>query len=65
MFHELTLHARKSASPDLHFRYTRPDSATIVLSGRNESQDSVRIVLSKTDRKYLLHEGRRRPIRIN
>ncbi|MGN7889878.1 DoxX family protein [Dyadobacter endophyticus] len=62
---ELTLHARNSASPDLHFRYARPDSATIVLSGRNENQDSVRIVLSKINRKYLLNEGRRRPIKIN
>nr|WP_295922272.1 DoxX family protein [uncultured Dyadobacter sp.] len=62
---ELTLRARNSSSPDLHFRYARPDSATIVLSGRNEKQDSVRIVLSKVNRKYLLDEGRRRPIRIN
>lgn len=62
---QLILHARNTVSPDLHFRYTRPDTATIVFTGKNESQDSVRIVLTKVTRKYLLAEGRRKPIKIN
>jgi hypothetical protein len=37
--------------------YQRPDSATIILSGLNETRDSVHVVLRKVDKKYLLKEA--------
>ena len=45
-------------------QYNRPDSVTIVLTGVNQLKDSVHVVLNKVNRKYLLKEGRRKPIKI-
>jgi hypothetical protein len=43
-------------------KYEMPDDSTIVLSGVTDSRDSVFAVLEKIDKKYLLLEGRRKPI---
>ncbi|TXK49271.1 DoxX family protein [Pontibacter qinzhouensis] len=37
-------------------KYTRPAATRIILSGVNEQQDSVYVVLDKLDKKYLLEE---------
>lgn len=48
----------------LVLHYTRPDSTRIVLSGVNEKQDSVYVVLDRRDKKYPLIEGRRHPLKL-
>ncbi|WP_084332307.1 hypothetical protein [Runella limosa] len=40
-----------------------PDS-TLLLTGTNENQDSIRVALSKINKKFLMFEGRRRPVKI-
>ncbi|WP_353132755.1 DoxX family protein [Pseudopedobacter sp.] len=40
------------------------NDSTIVLSGVNEKKDSVHAVLDKVNRKYMLYEGRRKPVRL-
>lgn len=49
---------------NLEFKFSRPDSLTIFLSGKNETGDSIKVILEKTDRKYLIIEGRRKPIKL-
>lgn len=57
---------REYANETLTLHVSRPDSAKIILSGLNENQDSVYVVLDKLNKKYLLNEaqktGRRRGI---
>jgi uncharacterized membrane protein YphA (DoxX/SURF4 family) len=48
----------------LLLQYSRPDSATIILTGVNEQKDSVYIQLSRVVKKYMLFEGRRKPLKI-
>jgi uncharacterized membrane protein YphA (DoxX/SURF4 family) len=48
----------------LLLHYTRPDTSTIILSGVNEKKDSVYIKLNKVVKKYMLFEGRRKPLKI-
>lgn len=48
----------------LVLHYIRPDSSRIILSGTNEKQDSVYVVLDKIDKKYPLIEGRRKPLKL-
>ncbi|WP_207432966.1 DoxX family protein [Sabulibacter ruber] len=43
-------------------RYRKPSAATLVLSGRNERQDSLYVVLDKVEKDYLLYKGRRKPV---
>lgn len=45
-------------------QFSRPDSSTIFLSGIDERNDSISVVLEKIHKKYLLTEGRRKPIKI-
>ena len=40
-------------------RYSRPSATRIVLSGVNEFNDSIYVVLDKSSKEYPLHEGRR------
>ena len=40
-------------------QYTRPDSTTIILSGVNQTRDSIYVVLNKIDKKYPIKLGRR------
>jgi len=44
--------------------YSRPDSVTLLLSGTNGPGDTVHAVLEKINKKYLLIEGRRKPIKL-
>jgi hypothetical protein len=48
----------------LFLKYTRPNDSIIVLSGVNENRDSVHVVLERINKKYLMFEGRRRPVKI-
>ncbi|HKG08051.1 MAG TPA: hypothetical protein VKB19_16425 [Pedobacter sp.] len=50
---------RNYADEKLVLHYSRPDSATILLSGINESRDSVFVLLTKIDKKYPIKLGRR------
>lgn len=45
-------------------KYNFLNDSTIVLRGINEKKDSVYAVLEKINRKYLLFEGRRKPIKL-
>ncbi|WP_254412576.1 DoxX family protein [Dyadobacter diqingensis] len=62
---QIELFGKNDKTEKLHFHYARPDVSTIILSGTDADKDSVRIVLTKVDKKYLLKEGRRKPIKIN
>jgi len=44
--------------------YTQINDSTIVLKGINEKKDSIYAVLDKINKKYLLFEGRRKPIKL-
>ncbi len=44
--------------------YSRPNDSTILLSGVNERNDSIQVVLEKINKKYMMFEGRRRPVKI-
>lgn len=48
----------------LDFRISRPDQSTIILTGLTAGKDSLRIVLSRLNKQYLLHKGRRKPVAI-
>ena len=48
----------------LFLSYTRPDDSTILLSGINQRKDSIHVVLEKIDKKYMMFEGRRKPVKI-
>lgn len=48
----------------LSLQYIRPNDSTIVLSGINENQDSIKVVLNKINKKYMMFEGRRRPVKL-
>ncbi len=49
---------------ELLLNYNRPDSNTIILTGVNAHKDSVYIALSKVTKKYMLFEGRRKPLKL-
>lgn len=61
--HTLTLHNKNKHYKNevLVWKYERPDSSTIVLSGLNHAKDTVQVRLERIDKKYLLIEGRRKP----
>lgn len=48
----------------LFLHYNKLDSATIVLSGLNENQDSVRVTLNKIHKKYPVKLGRRGSLKL-
>ncbi|HEY8400228.1 MAG TPA: DoxX family protein [Cytophagaceae bacterium] len=48
----------------LELSYSRPDSSTIIVKGINENKDSIYAVLERIDRKYMLYEGRRKPVKL-
>lgn len=48
----------------LELKYSRPDSATIILSGIDQRKDSVYVVLNKIDKKYPCTLGRRRVLKL-
>jgi hypothetical protein len=48
----------------LVLKYSRPDTATIILSGIDQQKDSVYVVLNKLEKKYPLSMGRRRVLKL-
>ncbi len=48
----------------LTLAYKWANDSTIVLSGLNENQNSIHVVLSKINKKFLMFEGRRRPVKL-
>jgi hypothetical protein len=65
-----TLHLQNPDGPGgkLSLYYRRPDAATLVLSGVDEKQNALYVVLERRDKKYLLEEvarrGRRQPMKL-
>ena len=51
-------------SEKLLLTYTRPTDSTIVLSGTNENKQSIRVVLNKINKKYMMLEGRRKEVKL-
>jgi hypothetical protein len=51
-------------SEKLSLTYERPDDSTIILYGLNENNDSIHVVLEKIDKKYMMYEGRRKPVKL-
>jgi hypothetical protein len=66
--HVLDLQNRSNAADRISLNYGRPDESTIVLFGLDSNQDSLYVVLSRIDKKYLLKEaaknGRRKGLRL-
>lgn len=64
--HTLSLQNKNSNSRNekMFLHYDRPNDSTIVLQGVNENQDSVYVLLSKINKKYMMYEGRRKPVKI-
>lgn len=60
----LIIHNKNSALENYRFRYGLPDDSTITLSGVSAKPDSLRIVLNRIDKKYLLLEGHRKPVKV-
>jgi len=46
----------------LKLSYSRPTDSRIILSGLNEYQDSIYVVLDKKDKTYPLYQSRRQPV---
>ena len=59
--HTLSLKNKNAHYKGEHFtlQYTRPDSTTIILSGVNQTRDSIYVVLNKINKKYPIKLGRR------
>jgi hypothetical protein len=55
---------KQARDEKLTLQYFRPDDQTIIISGQNADADSIHAVLRKVDKKYLLLEGRRKPIKL-
>lgn len=64
--HKVTLHNKNKNHAEEQFvlDYRQVNDSTIVLSGVNEQKDSVYAVLDRINRKYMLFEGRRKPVRL-
>jgi hypothetical protein len=48
----------------LFLTYTRPNDSTILLSGINQNKDSIHVILDRVNKKYMMFEGRRKPVKI-
>jgi hypothetical protein len=55
---------RNHAGEIYKLQFIRPNANTIIVNGVNEKGDSVYAVLDKIERKYMLFEGRRKPIKL-
>lgn len=60
----IRLYNKNVPEDKLTFKISRPNQLTIILKGVTASKDSLRIVLNKLDKQYLLHKGRRKPVTI-
>lgn len=61
---ELKLQAANGSHRGFLLHYESPADSILLLRGINERQDSIHAKLIKKERKYLLYEGRRKPIKI-
>jgi hypothetical protein len=59
---KIHLQGKNDKNESLSFDYKYLDGGDILLTGSDQSGNSLRIVLQKVDKKYLLLEGRRHPI---
>lgn len=64
-------HRLKLQNKNIHHRsekfslsYERPNDSTIILKGRDDRNDSIYVVLEKQVKKYMMFEGRRRPVKL-
>jgi hypothetical protein len=48
----------------LQLHYERPNDSTIVLNGIDYNKDSITVVLNKFNKKYMMFEGRRKPVKL-
>jgi hypothetical protein len=48
----------------LKLKYSRPDTATIILTGINQHKDSIYVVLNKLNKKYPLTLGRKKVLKL-
>ena len=48
----------------LSLSYDRPNDSTLVLFGENEHSDSIHVTLERINKKFLMYEGRRRPVKL-
>lgn len=60
----ITLTGKVEQEHTFSFVVRRPDKRTLLLDGTDHRGDSLHVRLEKTTKRYLLHEGRRRPVRI-
>lgn len=51
-------------SEKLSLRYTRPNDSTIVLDGTNEKNKTIHVLLRQNKKKFLMFEGRRKPVKL-
>lgn len=59
---KIYLHGRNDKTESLSFVYKALEDGDIFLTGNDQAGNSLRILLEKVDKKYLLLEGRRHPI---
>lgn len=64
--HTLSLQNKNSnhRSEKLQLSYQYPTDSTLVLTGINENSDSIEVVLDKVNKKYMMLEGRRKPVKL-
>ena len=60
----IDVYSQYDSSDHLRFTVQRPDSATIILQGKNKAGDSLLVTLNKVNKDYLLYKGRRKPLSV-
>jgi hypothetical protein len=53
-------HRHEKLSLTYHF----PNDSTLLLTGLNENRDSIHVTLDKVNKKYMMLEGRRKPVKL-
>ena len=61
---QLILHGQNDPDKQFKFLVDEVGDGTLVLRGQDEAGNAVQVRLKRQAKKYLLHEGRRKPIRI-
>ncbi|MCL7987641.1 beta-carotene 15,15'-monooxygenase [Sphingobacterium sp. lm-10] len=61
---QLNLNGQNDADKHFNFLLDEVDPVTLVLRGRDEAGNTLQVRLERQAKNYLLHEGRRKPIRI-
>jgi hypothetical protein len=59
---KIRLQGKNDSNENLSFDYKYLDGGDILLTGTDQAGNSLRIVLQKVDKRYLLLEGRRHPL---